>query len=65
MSQESKIMGATWGILAAIFISFLLFLRMADNKIHALENKLKEVRQFCIGKENRLDFCQDLLMVYK
>jgi hypothetical protein len=60
MSDETKTLAGFWVMLALIFISVLFLLRMADNKIHKLENKIKAAKTYCIGKENRLDFCEDL-----
>lgn len=60
MSDESKTMAAAWVLTALMFIAILIFARMADNKIHALENNLKEARKYCIGKENKLEWCENL-----
>lgn len=65
MSAESKAFASYLGILFLVFISCLWLLRMTDNKIHKLENKIKAAKQYCIGKENRIDFCRELMSQIK
>jgi hypothetical protein len=65
MSDETKTLASYWVILAVVFFGSLILLRMADNKIAKLGLHIRNAKEYCIGKENRIDFCRELMSQIK
>lgn len=64
MSQDSKTMASVCIFITLLIVGFCVILRIQDAKIKRIAKQLQSAKEYCIGKENRLDFCKDLMQKY-
>ena len=65
MTNETKIMAQVYILIVIFIVGFFIIIKIQDAKIRRLSLKLQTSKEYCIGKENRLDFCRDLMITMK
>lgn len=60
MSEETKYMAFALTFMGFCFVGGLLIFRFQEIEIKELKKKVSLARQYCIGKENRLNWCEEI-----
>ena len=59
--SDLKILTVMTFILFCTLVSWVVTLRVSDHKVRMMALKVKDAEQYCLGKENRIKFCYDLM----